>query len=198
MRTTVTTHDLEKAGFKATGRYTYRCAVAGHWHIRAVYRDATLILRSYHGPDLIREWQPYDATDLGVADLREVAMDPRTLITRDDDDQTANELRDEANNLSRAAGTLVLPAEYKRLRTLARAYAKIQERWCSEEMDEPTRLRTETREAQLEARIREWAAQHDEITGVIFGGDPRGYTVRLVLKSGRSNTWDGNGQWGIA
>ena len=47
----------------------------------------------------------------------------------------------------------------------------------------------EKREAQLEARMSKLA----ESIGlrIAFGGDPRGYTVKLFLPSGTYNTWGG-------
>lgn len=46
------------------------------------------------------------------------------------------------------------------------------------------------REAQIERRIKELA----ESIGcrVKFGGDPRGYTVRVFFPSGKYNTWGGS------
>lgn len=59
-----------------------------------------------------------------------------------------------------------------------------------------------------EARIRELVATlplvKDEKTGEMkpirpkFGGDPRGFTVKLVLPDGRHNTWGGKEEgWGV-
>lgn len=49
----------------------------------------------------------------------------------------------------------------------------------------------------LENSIRELATSFPGIDGVRFYGDPRGYTVRLLLATGRSNTWGGDGEWGV-
>lgn len=69
----------------------------------------------------------------------------------------------------------------------ARRYARIQLRWTSEEMDEATTKATEKLEATLELRIQEYAASIPAT--VKFDGDPRGYTVKLVMP-GRENLYD--------
>jgi len=56
------------------------------------------------------------------------------------------------------------------------------EEWC------------EKRDRQLSKRIRDLAKQLPFVKGVVLGGDPRGATVKLVLKNGRTNDW---GQEGI-
>jgi hypothetical protein len=63
----------------------------------------------------------------------------------------------------------------------ARKYAHIQERWCSEEMTEDTTKRVERTEATLESKIELYAALFN--AKPIFGGDPRGPTVRLAIPS---------------
>lgn len=63
-----------------------------------------------------------------------------------------------------------------------RTYTTIQERWCNEEMSDATVDALEKREAKIEARITEVAAQLNTPTGpmrVNFQGDPRGCTVKL-------------------
>lgn len=54
----------------------------------------------------------------------------------------------------------------------------------------------EKRETQIEHRMKQLA---DSIGCQIkFGGDPRGYTVKVVLPDGRYNTWGGAEEgWGI-
>lgn len=75
------------------------------------------------------------------------------------------------------------------LESAARAYNRIQERWCSEEMDEPTRIRVEKREKTLMLSIANLAKAlpepwyPDGLHGqwvAVFEGDPRGFTVALV------------------
>lgn len=51
-------------------------------------------------------------------------------------------------------------------------------------------------EERLEASILSLATSLPGIVGVEFGGDPRGYTVKLLLNNGRSNNWGGIG-WGV-
>lgn len=77
----------------------------------------------------------------------------------------------------------------------ARTYKRIQEAWCSIEMDEAQTKAMERREMLLEKRIAELVAALPTVQGqpitVKFGGDPRGYTVKLIMASGKSNTWGG-------
>jgi len=51
--------------------------------------------------------------------------------------------------------------------------------------------RIERQEKQIEHRIAEIAAELG--CAADFGGDPRGYTVKLQLPSGRMNTWGQDG-----
>jgi hypothetical protein len=54
---------------------------------------------------------------------------------------------------------------------------------------------------QIETRIRALVAQletHDgQPVGVKFTGDPRGYTVKLVIPGAPGTTWGGGGEYGI-
>lgn len=73
----------------------------------------------------------------------------------------------------------------------AATYARIQEMRCNVEMDDRTTARMEEREAGLERRIRELVqdlpATDDGPFTVTFGGDPRGYCVKITApgESGR-------------
>lgn len=110
-------------------------------------------------------------------------------------------LRDQANELSRAAERLILPSQLKPLLALARAYARIQERWCSEDMSGTPGLQAslEKKEKTLEEHIRKIAHELPGVQGVKFTGDPRGFCVRLLLTNGKYNTWGGvEDGWGIA
>lgn len=51
-------------------------------------------------------------------------------------------------------------------------------------------------EERLEQSIRDLAKSLPGVLDVVFSGDPRGYTVKLVLSSGRTNCWGQDG-WGI-
>jgi hypothetical protein len=53
--------------------------------------------------------------------------------------------------------------------------------------------RQEKRQAKLEEEVRQIVKTFGTGFGVIFNGDPRGITVRLVLPSGRTNAWQGVG-----
>lgn len=49
------------------------------------------------------------------------------------------------------------------------------------------------KEANLERRIKELAGQLPGVKKVHFGGDPRGATVKLVMKNGRYDDWGAEG-----
>lgn len=53
--------------------------------------------------------------------------------------------------------------------------------------------RQEVKEAGLERRIKALAAQLPGVKKVHFGGDPRGATVKLVMKNGRYDDWGQEG-----
>lgn len=71
----------------------------------------------------------------------------------------------------------------------AATYARIQERWACEEMSDKTTAALEAKEQRIEQRITSLLKPYG-IT-VTFGGDPRGYTVKLSLPSGKYNSWGG-------
>jgi hypothetical protein len=73
----------------------------------------------------------------------------------------------------------------------AKAYATIQERWCSEEMSEATTTRLEKREANIE----KWFTTTLQPFGITpdFQGDPRGAVVKLKVPSGRTDDWGKTG-----
>lgn len=98
-----------------------------------------------------------------------------------------------ANTLSNNIDGLVLPSVCIGLIRLARRYAKIQERWCNEDMSGTPGLeeRVKAQESRLKTEILEVAKQIPGVKGVKFTGDPRGYCVRLHLRSGKYNTWGG-------
>lgn len=112
----------------------------------------------------------------------------------------SKQVRELANDLS-GAGGLVLPSDAAVLLRFAKRYAKIQERWCNDDMSgtpgAEDRLRA--KEAQLEEIIRGIVKNMPSLTGVKFSGDPRGYCVKVIRKDGRYNTWGGaDDGWGIA
>ena len=77
----------------------------------------------------------------------------------------------------------------------AATYGRIQEAWCSVEMSPQQTSGTERREKNLERRISELVEQLPTVKGeqitVKFGGDPRGYTVKLIMPDHRYNSWGG-------
>lgn len=72
-----------------------------------------------------------------------------------------------------------------KLLVLSRRHARLQEKACNEPVPENHDQRTED-------RIRDLV---DQLPGckVIFSGDPRGCTVKLVVPSGRTNDWGAEG-----
>jgi hypothetical protein len=88
----------------------------------------------------------------------------------------------------------------KRLINLAYRYHKIQERWCNEEMDEATNRYYENSELRISKAVTDLLAPYlgpdKPIREIIFDGDPRGYTIKLKLASGRSNDMGGE-EFGI-
>jgi hypothetical protein len=83
-----------------------------------------------------------------------------------------------------------LPGLLDDLMKLAKRHGKLAERECNVgDVSDKTWER-------LEAKIR---AICEEIgCGVKLGGDPRGYTVKVIVPSGRYNTWGGAEEgWGV-
>ncbi len=78
------------------------------------------------------------------------------------------------------------------LRRLSQEHCRLQEAQCNG----PLTKRQETRERNIEATVRKLIADHLPGVTARFQGDPRGYTVRLLLPSGAYNSWDGK-TWGI-
>lgn len=73
----------------------------------------------------------------------------------------------------------------------AATHGRLQEMACNWELN----LREQRLEELTESRIRELVSQLPHINGqpirVKFGGDPRGYTVKLVMPDGRHDTLGG-------
>lgn len=72
---------------------------------------------------------------------------------------------------------------------LSKRHCRIQERWCSEQMDEKTTRRLKDTERRIEEKITKIALKYS--LGVNFSGDPRGYTVKFLSNNGAHNTWGG-------
>lgn len=70
-------------------------------------------------------------------------------------------------------------------------YSRIQEAWCNDEMPNGATARLEARETQLERRITALVdslpESDDGPFSVMFEGDPRGYTVKIVHPAGRQH-----------
>lgn len=85
----------------------------------------------------------------------------------------------------------------------ARTHARLQERACSVEMTEKQAALHDKRDSQIEERIAALVAElpatkNGKIT-VRFGGDPRGFTVKLVVPNAErdGNTWGLGGEYGV-
>ena len=66
---------------------------------------------------------------------------------------------------------------------------------CNRNLSDREKSADKTNEDRIMALIRENAV--DKVP-VKFGGDPRGYTVKVMLPNGHSNTWGGpEDGWGI-
>ncbi len=77
-------------------------------------------------------------------------------------------------------------SDIKYLLKLARQHHSLQERYCNNgwtEQEEKTQNR-------VESTIREILKPYE--IRAKFTGDPRGFTVKLFLKSGKYNTWGGS------
>lgn len=85
-------------------------------------------------------------------------------------------------------------SETMQLMRLARAHGRLAEIDCTQDggMTEKQRRRSDRIEQQISALL---APSRIKVN---FGGDPRGYTVKLILPSGRYNTWGGaEDGWGV-
>lgn len=78
---------------------------------------------------------------------------------------------------------------------IARALSKCNERECNEPMSNGARVRFELRVERLEAEARAIAEKWG--VPIEFNGDPRGFSIHLRLPSGRSNSFGGDGVWGV-
>lgn len=74
---------------------------------------------------------------------------------------------------------------------LGRRYSSLQVKNCNLGLTKTD----ERAEAKIEETIKKMAADFG-FPGVELNGDPRGYTIKLVLPSGRSNNFGGTG-WGV-
>lgn len=78
------------------------------------------------------------------------------------------------------------------LMRLSRAHGRIQVNRCNRELTD----REEKRDDRIEAKITELLTPYGIKPD--FGGDPRGYTVKLHLPTKRYNTWGGaESGWGV-
>lgn len=84
------------------------------------------------------------------------------------------------------------PYDGLRLLKLAEAYGRLQVAACERELSR----REKSREENIENEIRE-ICERNGVTAT-FGGDPRGYTVKIHFEDGSYNTWGGKSEgWGI-
>jgi len=108
-------------------------------------------------------------------------------------------------NLKRTSGYKLA----NELMDLATSYDKIQQGWCDINYDDMTRSIIERRESRIEKTIKDLLAPYQKqvmnrlgdyepgpLIKIEFSGDPRGFCIKLYLKSKRYNNWGGEG-WGI-
>lgn len=88
------------------------------------------------------------------------------------------------------------------LMRLARRYDRIQVRQCNGHQtfdgrwDEAAAAKDERAEERLQEKVAKLLEPHG--IKVRWGGDPRGYTMGLLLSPGRNNTWGGAEHgWGV-
>lgn len=83
------------------------------------------------------------------------------------------------------------------LMRLARRHGRLQERRCNEDIGEEGEKADELLEARISFHVTR-PSLRGSIKTVTFGGDPRGYTVKVQLLSGACNTWGGAEEgWGV-
>lgn len=111
-------------------------------------------------------------------------------------------LREELNRAYRSNGSdhyiplLTFDEELSLLLRRARRYTKRQEDACN--YANCCGPEWEAADTRLEEAITDVAMKIPGVTGVRFGGDPRGYVVSLFLANGASNSWGGpECGWGI-
>lgn len=88
----------------------------------------------------------------------------------------------------------------RELMRLAKRHGRIQERLCNEPDDDHKILRADERCQDRIIRLifADDSPLHAAIDKVMFSGDPRGYTVKVLLRNGRHNTWGGaEDGWGV-
>ena len=81
----------------------------------------------------------------------------------------------------------ITSAEVQELLRLSRRHSRLQERACNEKTFPGY-------DAKCEASIKAICDKHG--LKVEFGGDPRGFTVKIRLPGGQSNHWGGE-TWGV-
>lgn len=81
----------------------------------------------------------------------------------------------------------VRASEIERFLKLARQHGRLAEWDCNVGLD----ARQERAKGRLEREMTTLAVTLWGLKGIMFDGDPRGYTVKLLLPSGKHNTWGG-------
>lgn len=79
----------------------------------------------------------------------------------------------------------------------AQSYYKLQVRACNRGLTDAERSRERQLELLIERQVHVLDKAGTVSIGVEFAGDPRGYVVKLRLPSGRSNSFGGEGVWGV-
>ena len=104
-----------------------------------------------------------------------------------------------SGELSNAIHGYAMPGDCSELNRLAKRYHRLQETACNESMNEIQQTMHNASERAIEKKIVTIVASMPSVLkGVHFGGDPRGYCVKLIRVDGRGNTWGGDEEgWGI-
>lgn len=90
---------------------------------------------------------------------------------------------------------LQIARDAARLCSMARAHHRLAETACNRELTVREIKREENIQMDILALLTEYGFDAKDIR---FGGDPRGYTVKVHFPDGRGNTWGGDAEgWGI-
>lgn len=75
----------------------------------------------------------------------------------------------------------------QRLLRYGATYSRIQEMWCNVEMNDRQTEAFELKEKRIEQNVTKLLGTID--CKAIFGGDPRGSTIKIVLPDGYTDDW---------
>lgn len=79
----------------------------------------------------------------------------------------------------------------ERIMRYGATYGRMQEDWCNREMSDKETERVERREKRIEEKVTKILGEID--CKPVFGGDPRGNTIKIVLPDGYADDWGREG-----